>query len=122
MYNPLRSVALAAAIALSTITPAHAGPGADAVLGGVLGATTGVIIGDSLGGPDGAIVGGVVGGALGTAVATAPYRRGYYVVPPPPVYVVPRRPVYVVPARPVYVVPRGYGRGYRKGHGWYYVD
>jgi hypothetical protein len=107
VHHVLRSASLAAVFILTAAAPAHAGTGANAVLGGVLGATTGVIIGDSLGGPDGAIVGGVVGGALGAAVATAPYRRGYY----------------VVPARPVYVVPHGYGRGRGYGHrGWYYDD
>jgi hypothetical protein len=122
MHSLVRSVALAAAISLTTIAPAHAGSGANAVLGGVLGATTGVIIGDSLGGPDGAIVGGALGGALGAAVATSHHHHGYYVARPTPLYVVPRRPVYVVPAHPVYVVPRGAGWGRHRHRDGYYHD
>jgi hypothetical protein len=120
MIPPLRVAALAATVTLASLSPAHAGSGANAALGGALGAAAGAIVGDSLGGRDGAIVGSALGGALGAAAGTSHRHRHYYAAPARPVYVVPARPVYVVPATPVYVVPRGYGVGKHKHKGHHY--
>jgi uncharacterized protein YcfJ len=73
-------IALAGALALTTVTGCFASPRANDTLGGAaLGAGAGALLGSSEGSPGtGALIGGLGGGAVGYIVGTEMEHRGYY--------------------------------------------
>jgi hypothetical protein len=76
----IRTMGIAALLALSVAAPIHQAAAQDALGGAILGGAGGAIIGGALGGGRGAAIGAVLGAGTGAAIAADGERRrgGYY--------------------------------------------
>jgi hypothetical protein len=80
MMDMIRTMGIAALLALSVAAPIHQAAAQDALGGAILGGAGGAIIGGALGGGRGAAIGAVLGAGTGAAIAADGERRrgGYY--------------------------------------------
>jgi uncharacterized protein YcfJ len=76
----VRTLGIAALLAISVAMPAQEAAAQDSVGGAILGGIGGAIVGGAIGGGRGAAIGAVVGAGTGAAIAAEGERRrnGYY--------------------------------------------
>src|SRR5215470_8849717 len=76
----IRTLGIAAVLALSVAMPAQEAAAQDTLGGAILGGVGGAIVGGAIGGGRGAAIGAVVGAGTGAAIAADGDRRrgGYY--------------------------------------------
>ena len=76
----IRTLGIAAVLALSVAMPAQEAAAQDTLGGAILGGVGGAIVGGAIGGGRGAAIGAVVGAGTGAAIAADGERRrnGYY--------------------------------------------